>query len=324
MKKVKFYYMLVIISIFILSLSLTVLSQKVPIRIGAGATGGGWFPTMTATMVVVNDNVPEVISTVVPGGAIVNVTRINTGQLDIALTYTNTAYCAQQGLPPFEEKHENYLAIGNYPKYPYAYYVPADSDIFSIKDLSNKRILAGTKGSGTEADVARMLAEYGITYDSIIKNGGQVQFIGFSEGVMLMKDRHVDMSIGDKLSPDPHIVEIEMTFPCRVLNIENEILDHFIEKYYPGYSKYFIPKGTYKGQKEDATTIAYGHTLIVRKDLPEDLVYKITKAIYENPDELAKGYKDLAEINPEMAVDGVPIAFHPGAEKYFREIGVIK
>lgn len=303
--------------------SVTQSADVIPLKIGAGSVGGSWFPMMTATMVVLNEEVPGIVATVVPGGAISNARNVNKKSFDIGLTYLSSAYEAMEGLPPFKKKLTDLRAIGNYPSAPYQYTVPAGSDIKSIKDLHDKNVSAGKRGSGTELAFSRVLGMYGLSYDSIRKEGGTVHFVGYGETKMLFKDRHINMGIFDHRSPDPGIVEAEMAFPCRVLNLEPEILEAYLKKY-PGHLTWKIPKGTYKGQKEEAVTLAWAPMLATHKDVPEDLIYNLTKAIYANPERLSKGFKALRLLSPEMAVAGVPIPFHPGAERYFKEKGVLR
>ncbi|MDX1401906.1 MAG: TAXI family TRAP transporter solute-binding subunit, partial [Kiloniellales bacterium] len=197
------------------------------------------------------------------------------------------------------------------------------SNIMSIKDLGDKSISAGKRGSGTELAFSRLLGMYGLSYDSIRNNGGTVHFVGYGETKQLFKDRHIQMGIFDHRPPDPAIVEAETAFPVRVLDLGQKMVEDYLKKY-PGHLMATIPKGTYKGQEEDVTTLAWAPMMTVNKDLPDELVYNITKAIYENPERLAKGFKTLGVLSPEMAVEGIPIPFHPGAAKYFKEKGVLK
>lgn len=320
MKKKAFFF------IFTLALSLGIVAQSLavtPIKIGAGSVGGSWFPMMTATMVVINEDVPGIVATVVPGSAISNARNINKKSFDIGLTYLSAAYEARKGLPPFKKKLMNLRAIGNYPSAPYQYAVRANSDIKSIKDLYNKKLSAGKRGSGTELAFSRLLEMYGLSYDSIRKNGGTVHFVAWAETKMLLKDRHIQMGIFDHRPPDPGIVETETAFPVRVLNIEPKVLEDYLKKY-PGHLTAKILKGTYKGQQEDAMTLAWAPMLAAHKDVPENLVYNITKAIYENSKRLSKGFKGLSILSPKMAVVGIPIPFHPGAARYFKEKGILK
>jgi len=294
----------------------------IPLKIGAGSPGGTWFPMMTATMVIINKYVPGVITSVVPGDAVSNVKNIDNNKFDLGLVYLSTAYEGRMGLPPFEKKHTNVMAIGNYPAGPYQYTVRADSEIKSIKDLYNKNIAVGSRGGGQDTNFQRILAKYGLSYESIEKAGGRLHFLSYDETKSMMKDRLIDMGIFDAYPPDANIVEIEMAFPCRVLNIDSEILnDYLVEN--PGILGATVEKGVYKGQDEDVHTIAWAPLLAVSENMPEELVYQITRAIYENVKELSQGFKRLEMMTPETAVEGVPIPFHPGAQRYFEEKGVL-
>ncbi len=135
-----------------------------------------------------------------------------------------------------------------------------------------------------------------------------------------MKDRQVDVIQLAQPIPNPLVHRLETSFPARVLSVDQKILEGLLEKY-PGYVKVKIPAGMYKGQKEDAWTMGDLDVLIIRADLPEDLVYQITKAIYDNPAPFKK-LSWLQNMSYKNATQGVPIPFHPGAAKYFREKGI--
>lgn len=216
---------------------------------------------------------------------------------------------------------KNIRAIGLYIKSGYHYGVNAESDIYSIADLSDKRIAAGVKGSGTELAFMRLLAEYGITYDSIRAAGGSVQFLGYGEGRMALKDRAVDVAIFDNPAPDPDIVEIELAFPVRVLNIEEDVLARMAEKY--GYGTWVVPGGAYKGTPEEAHVMTVANMLSVRAGLSEDLVYRMTYALYENLERLEEIFAQLGLMDFAASATGIPIPFHPGAEKYWKEKGML-
>lgn len=321
MKK-KIIILLLIYGLSICFVSFAQAAEIRPLKIGAGSVGGTWFPMMAATMVVINDNVPEVISTVVPGDAISNARNVDSNRFDLGLVYLSSAYDASMGLFPFKKKLENIRAIGNYPSAPYQFTVRANSDIRSIKDLYNKNIAVGKRGGGQDLNFSRLLGMYGLSYESIEKEGGRIHFLSYQETKMLLKDNKIDMGIFDAAPPDANIVEVEMNRPYRVLNIESDILDAYLKKY-PGILSFTVLKGDYKGQDEDAHTIAWAPLFIASESLPEDLVYNITKAIYDNVETLSKGFPRLSLLSPKMAVEGVVIPFHPGAKKYFEEKGVL-
>ncbi len=311
---------IILLVVGVLMASCAPASKITPIKIGGGSVGGSWFPMMTATMVVLNENIPEIVSTVIPGGSLVNARKIGEGELDLGLIYTTTALEAWHGNDPFEKEYTNIRAIGKYITSGYQYGVNADSDIYSIADLHDKRIAIGVKGSGTELSFKQLLALYDITYDSVRAAGGKIEFLGYAEGQMALKDRAVDVAIFDGLPPDPKIVEIEIAFPLRVISIEENILAQMADKY--GYGQMTIPAGVYKGTPEGATFMTVSNMLSARVDLPEDLIYKVTYSIYENLERLGEVYAKLKLMDLATSAEGIPTPLHPRAEKYWKEKGL--
>ncbi len=292
-----------------------------PLKIGGGSIGGTWFPMMTATMVILNEEIPQIVSTVVPGSSLKNARRVDAGELDIGLTNVSVVFGAWKGEEPFEKEHKNARAIGRYLSNPKTWAARADSDINSLADLPGKTINVMRKGSGTELEFIRALAEYGLTFDDITAAGGKVEYLTFGQATMAMKDRVIDFSIFDNFSPDPNVVEIETSFPVRIVPVDRDVMDRLNEKY--AYGETIIPGGVYKGTPNDTLSMTASTILIARADLPEDLAYQITKAIFENPERLAAGWAKLGALNPRDASSGVPIPFHPGAERYYKEKGLM-
>ena len=292
----------------------------IPLKIGAGGLGGTWFPIMTATMVVINQNVPNVVASVIPGGTLVNTRGINSGELDIALSNVHAVFDAWNGRDPYTEGElRNIRAIGKYLSNAKQMAVRADSDIQSIADLKDKHISVKESGSGTELELRRLFGEYDLTWETIEANGGRVDHLSITEAVISFRDGLLDSVIFDANPPDAHILELETAFPVRVIEIEQAVLDSMKEKY--AFGEATIPGGTYAGTPNDTKTYTVSTLVIVRPDLPEDLVYQITKAIYENPETLGKRFAELGAMTPESGsqVEGIP--FHSGAARYFKEKG---
>ncbi len=292
------------------------------LKIGGGSIGGTWFPMMTATMVILNEDIPGLVATVVPGSSLKNARSTSAGELDIALTNVATANDAWNGKAPFEKKHQNMRALGRYLSNPKTWVVRADSGINSLKDLPGKIVNAMRSGSGTELEFKRALGEYGITFEDIQAAGGKIEHLIFSQATMAMKDGVIDFTIHDAWAPDPAVVEMEVSFPVKILPIDRDMMDSLHEKY--AYGEAVVAGGTYKGTPNDTLVMTVSTMIIARDDLPEELAYQITKAIFENPERLAKGFAKLGQLSPETASSGIPIPFHPGAEKYFKEKGLIK
>lgn len=296
-------------------------AEPIYLKIAASSLGGNWFPTMAATSFIINKNIPDVSSAVTTGGGVANVQSIEQGKIDIGFSYTDTIAEGWDGKGVFKSPHRKIRAIGVYYQDAFAVAVPAASNINSFKDLGGKSITAGKPGFGSTTAFERILKEYGISFDKIKETGGKVNFVGWSEGVLLMQDRHVVAMLTAQAIPSPLIQEVETSYPLRVLGVDTKILDDLIAKY-PGYVKLLVKAGTHKGQKEDAWVLASSNILICKESLPEDLIYKITKAIYENVSEMVLSAGWLKNMSFKTAADGVVIPFHPGAAKYFKEKGL--
>ncbi len=295
-------------------------AERVFLKLGASSLGGSWFPTMSITASVLNNKVPGVISTVTTGGAITNVRNIENGKIQLGLTYAGVTGEAWNGKGAFKKPHQNFRAIGIFFDSVFSVTVPANSPIRTFNDIKGKRTTAGKKGWGSTQAYARMLEAHGLTFDKIRESGGKVSHVGWSDAVLLMKDRQVDVIQLAQSTPNPLIMQLETSFPVRVLGMKKAVADKIV-KTYPGYVAVKVAKGTYKGQDEDAWTISDNTMLVANKDLSEDLVYKITRAIYETPGPF-KNLAWLKNMSWKTATSGIPAPFHKGAARYFKEKGI--
>ncbi|HPX96544.1 MAG TPA: TAXI family TRAP transporter solute-binding subunit, partial [Thermotogota bacterium] len=190
--------------------------------------------------------------------------------------------------------------------------------INTIADLKGKRVSVGDAGSGVEANTIQILEAYGMTFKDI-----NVQNLSFAESASALKDRKIDAFFVTAGIPTTAIVELASTNAVKVLPVDVEKASTLINNF-PFYVNYIIPANTYKNQTEPVNTVAVKATFIVRADLPLDTVYNITKAIFEGQAEIAEAHAKGKEFNLQEAVKGVSVPFHPGAEKYFREVGAIQ
>ena len=297
------------------------LAQKTTfLKIGASSMGGSWFPSMSITASVINQKVPGVISTVTTGGAITNVRNIENGKIQLGLTYAGVIGEAWSGKGTFKKPYQKFRAIGIFMDSVFAITVPAKSSIKTFQDIKGKRTSAGKKGWGSTLAYSRILEAHGLSFDKIRESGGKVNHVGWGDAVLLMKDRQVDVIQLAQSTPNPLIMQLETSFPVRVLGMDKAVADK-MAKTYPGYVAVKIPKGIYKGQDQDAWTISDNTLLVASKDLPDDLVYKITRSIYENPAPFKK-LAWLKKMSWKTATQGIPAPFHKGAARYFQEKGI--
>jgi hypothetical protein len=190
--------------------------------------------------------------------------------------------------------------------------------ITSIADLKGKSVSVGDAGSGVEFNAKQILEAYGITFDDISK-----QNLSFSASADAFKDDKIDAFFATAGAPTTAIMDLVTTMEITILNVDAYKAAALMAAH-PFYTVYEIPAGTYKGVDVATSTLAVKATLIVADSLDETTVYNLTKALFENKDAIAAAHAKGKELDTTYAVEGISIPFHKGAEKYFREIGIMK
>ncbi len=241
--------------------------------------------------------------------------------------YSGTGIAAFKGKPV-----KNLRGIASL--YPEAIQIVATkaSGIKSVSDLRGKRVVVGAPGSGTEVDARIILGVHGITYEDI-----EEDFLGFSEAVQRIKDNQADAAFVTAGFPTSSIIDLATTHATTIVSISEDKLKELV-KDYPYYARAIIPGGTYPGVDQPAVTVATPALWLVDSEVPEELVYKVTKALWERQVVLRRAEKTLMsgaehmarihakgkDVTLDTALDGMGIPLHPGAEKYYREKGLIK
>ena len=286
------------------------------IKIGSSAPGGYWFTIAAAYCEVLNDRFPGLNATPTSGGQVSNLKNCDTNEFPIALGCNYTEYDAFVGNPPFDKKLTNVRSIGN--MYPSQWHiiVRKDAGIKGIPDVKGRAFSPGTKGMGGEVMTQRVLESYGMTY----KDLGKMNLTSYNDAALLMKDKHIDVMFIQMLAPSAPFVDVGTFAPIEILSVEESRMDEICQKYkmFPGK----ITKGTYPGQDEDVATPCATNEFIVNKGLPEEMVYELTKALWENADKIRSVSKGLEEfVNIEDALKGLGLPLHKGAYKYYVERG---
>ncbi len=296
--------------------------EKKFLKMVSGPEGGSWYPLGSGIMRLVEANIKGVSTSNGPGGGVGNCKVLQRGDADLGWSYAHTVYDAYNGRPPFEKKLTKIRYLASLYPGIWQVAVPRSSNIYSYKDLYNKRIVPGKVGFSGEVLGKSILEIYGITYDSIKKNGGVVNFVGYADAAALMKDGHLDAYMAVTSCPQSTIIDLNFRPGIRLLPVDKDHMKKFMEEY-PGYVEAVIPKDAYKGMTEDVPTIGTITSLVCSADLSDEMVYRITKAIFENLDELAKIKKAaIAEVSLENGLRGAKIPIHPGAKRYYDEHGV--
>lgn len=292
---------------------------KMELSFATGGTSGTYYPLGGAIANVWNEKIDGVNVTIQPAGASVeNINRVASGEVDLVLAMNNIADNAFNGEgKSFGGKAiKNFKAIGVvYPEVIHCITLK-DSGINSIADLKGKAVNPGPPGSGTFATAMPILESYGITPKDFTPKPGS-----FSDAVAGLKDGNIDAAFAVVSFPSSAVLEIATTNPVKILEIKGDEFKKLQEKV-PFAAPFTVAGGEYNGQDTDAMTVTLQAVLYVKEDASEDLVYNLTKQMYENTEEIAKGHARGKQISIDNAIAGVTTPIHPGAMKYYKEVGI--
>lgn len=318
-----FYLLVRFLTIFLFTIFLTNSANAVThLRIASSSMGGTWFPISAGISGIINSQIQGVMSAPTLGGGVENIKSIEKGDVEMAATIGSTAFEAWNGLNwAKDKKYREFRALFNMYGSGLQFVVAKQSDIFTLKDLVGKRFVPGKVGWTAEGLAREMLKFYGITYEDILKKGGKIIYGGFEEMTMLMKDKHADCVSATSPAPTSWILDISTGFPIRLVPSPDDVLKYMTEKY--GTGGYTVKAGAYKGVDKEVQCLGVANIMVIHKKFPEDLVYKITKAIWDNLDSLKKVHPVVEqEMNLSNALSGFSIPLHKGAAKYYQEKGL--
>ncbi len=289
------------------------------VTILTGGSSGAYFALGGALSNLLNEKLTYVNASVESTGAsAVNATKIAMGDAEIALAMNNVVSFAYNGVESFSEKGKFDNLRGIAALYPNHCQVVtlANTGISQIEDLVGKNVGVGAPGSGTEVDARNILGIYGITYDDIDED-----FLSYAESIEQLKNGTVDAAFLTSGLPNATIMDLSTTHDVVIVPVRTEKVEELSAEM-PYYKTEIIPAGTYDNE-EDVETAAVVSMMITREDLDEQVVYDITKVLFENLQTLRDTHSVANKIDVAKYYEGMPIPLHPGAERYFEEIGVL-
>ncbi len=293
-------------------------AQKFDLKLMTGPMGGSWYPLGGAISDALQKNIPGLTLAVMPGGGIGNVEALEFGKCDIGFANSCSAVDGLYGRAPFKKKMENMRQLANlYPQY-FQMVVPADSPIKNPGDLKGKILSCDRKGLTGEQLSQLVLQVYGLQYKDLAK----VHHVGYSDGVALVKDGHAHAYWIISTIPASSIVDLAADRKIRMLSLPQDKIQA-LQKINSGFLKRVIPKGTYPGVDYDVQGVGAFTHLVISAKLPEDLVYKITKVMAANLPRFSDVVKDMKGVTPKDLAFDLGIPYHPGALKYYKEIGAL-
>lgn len=284
-----------------------------------GPQGGSWIPLGGALKNVWETAIPGLQIQQTPGAGIANVRGVDEGKAQIGFANSATTVDGVEGRPPYPKKTTRVCQVANL--YPQHFQVVAlkDARVKSFADMKGKAVVTQAKGNTGELLTAEVLKINGMSYQSL----GKVSFqAAYTDAVAMMKDGHVQVFTLGTTAPASAVMDLASARDIELVPVDDRTMGE-LAKQNPGYHKIVIKAGTYPKQDRDVPVIGYSTHIVVACDLPEDTVYKMTKAMAANVGAMAAVVKSIEGLTPkDMAVDiGVP--FHPGAAKFYKEVGAI-
>ncbi len=294
--------------------------KNVNLIMATGGTTGTYYPFGGAMAQIFNSKIQNMNVTAQSTGASVeNLKLLGKKEVELAIVQNDMIDYAYTGQEAFKDaKVENVRVIATL--YPEVIQIVAseDSGINSMQDVKGKKFSVGAPGSGVEANARQILDIAGLTYNDFGAN-----YLSFAESADSFKDKHIDGFLFVSGIPNASIQDIGASTKLKFVSLSDDMVKAITDKY-TFLTAYTIPAGTYAGQDTDVKTVAVNAQLAVGADVPEKVVYDLTKALFENQAELATAHAKGKLLSIETAVAGVSVPFHPGAEKYYKEKGAIK
>jgi len=296
------------------------------LRIATGPMGSGWYPITTVMAEVYMDDFNDLNVSEIEGGSTANLKALEIDDAQLGLNYTSDFIDSLEGRSEFDEPLEMPAAMGSlYPVFQTIATLEGNDDINSIEDIVDKHIFLGPKDGGGPVAFWRMMEVHGIDEKTIKDAGGKFSYGNYSDGASMMKDGVVDVYLAGGAPMVPALQEIDVTNPIKVIPIDEDKLEELKEKDY-GISSGELPADTYEKQSEPVPTYTMITMATVRSDMDEEYVYNLTKSFWEAHDKLESQVPTRAkDITIETALEGISEEqLHPGALKYYEEIGAIE
>ena len=290
------------------------------INVLTGGTSGVYYPLGVALSQIYGKAMPNAKATVQATKASAeNLNLLQAGRGEIGFTLGDALSDAwkgneEAGFKTPLKKLRGVAAI--YPNY-IQIVASADSGIKTLADLKGKRLAVGAPKSGTELNARAVLKAAGLTYKDLSK----VEYLPFGESVELMKNRQLDATLISAGLGVAALRDLSVSVKIVVVSVPFDVVAKVND---PAYQPATIPANTYEGQTASVPTAAVQNFLVTHEGVPTDVVYKMTKSMWENLDHLTASHAAAKAIRKEAAIVGMPLPLHPGAEKYYREIGLIK
>jgi TRAP transporter TAXI family solute receptor len=296
------------------------IGAETSINVLAGGTGGVYYPLGVALADAIGRTMPGIKASVqATKGSVENLNLLLAGRGEIAFTLGDSLSDAWKGNEDagFKTPLKKLRGIAAiYPNY-IQIVARADTGIKSLADLKGKRVSVGAPNSGTELNARAIFAAAGLAY----KDLGKVEYFPFGESVELMKDRRLDATLQSAGLGLSGLRYLATSVDVVIVPIPVDVIKRTRD---PAYLPATIPANTYRGQTADVPAAAVQNYLVTQDSVSNETAYGMTKALWTNLGPLTAAHAAAKAIDPKRALEGMPVPLHPGAAKYYKEVGILK
>jgi TRAP transporter TAXI family solute receptor len=298
-------------------------AQQKFVTIGTGGVTGVYYAVGGSICRLVNKDRAKTgirCSVESTGGSVYNVNAIKAGELDFGMAQSDVQYQAYNGAGSFKEADKDLRAVFSVHPEPFTLVVRKEANITKFSDLKGKRVNVGNPGSGTRSAMDELLAAEGMK----LSDFALASELKADEHGPALCDNKIDAFFYGVGHPSANIQDPTTTCGAKLVPMVDAAIDNLVAKH-PYYAKVSIPGGIYAGNPNPTPTYGVLATMVTSAKVSPDVVYTITKAVFENLDEFKKLHPAFAHLDAKnMIKDGLSAPIHEGAMRYYKEKGWIK
>ncbi len=290
------------------------------LKFSGGPSGGTFQYYASAISTLAKKNRINVLASS-SGGSIENIRLTDSGKTNFSVAYSGHVFQARNGkMKGDSKKYENVLAVAYFYGAPAQLIVRANSGIKSAKQLEGKRVGVGNAGSGAAANAELFFTELGI-WDKIERN-----FLGYREAAGAFGNNQLDAFWVFVGFPNASVIEAAMQNDIDIVDVYKDAESAGVFEKFPYFKKVTIPANTYKGVTTPTSTFQDSTIWVANKKVNADTVYNLLKAIFseEGLKYMVSVHKSAKAMSVENGLNGIVTPLHPGAEKFWKEMGVLK
>ena len=297
--------------------------QKTSLVFSAGPTGGSWTPMAAATAEVIKKKYPELDILVEPGAALVNMEKMRNDKTDLGWSMTTVVADARAGTGSWKGKQtDKPLFVANFYPNVWQLVVPASADIRKLQDLKGKAVALPPRGNTSLAEGWELLLK---TSNMKLDDLGTKSYGSITENAEAIRNRQAVAMGWYTTVPASFMLDLGTSAKLRLISVPEDVIEK-MRQINPGFIRHVISKSTYAqyGIDEDVVTIQAPTILIANAKMSPDAVYKVTKAAVEGREDFARVTAAMKGVTAKDMAQNHGLPMHPGAEKYYREAGLLK